>query len=165
MVNVSFTGSRALQKAIDGITGPQVKKAMSKGLRAGGKITLARVRAIAPKDTGDLRKAIVLRAGKRDRKGTKSVVIMVDAKKVADIKSVSGLVGVHSQRYKSGKGKLGEEYYYPAAQEFGWTKGGAYFPGTPHFRPGFDQTVEQANAVTEQTIWRRIMVEWAKPKG
>ena len=158
--DMTIIGDKELQRALRNLAGPEVIKAMKAGVRAGGKITLARTRNIAPRDTGQLKKGIVLRTGKKQRKGTAAMVIMINASLTDIIKAGSGKVAEGSKRHRSGKGKVGDQYYYPAAQEFGWTRGGVYNPGRSYMRAGFDQTQNKSHYVMQQMIWKRMLELW-----
>ena len=158
--DLSIIGDKTLQRALNNLAGPEVIKAMKAGVRAGGKITLKSTRNLAPKDSGDLKKGIVLRVGKKQRKGSAAMVVMINATMTDLFKAASGTAAKDSKRVRSGKGKWGESYYYPAAQEFGWTRGGTYHPGKPYMRAGFDQTQNHTGPVIEQMIWKRMLELW-----
>ena len=86
------------------------KKVIRKGLRAGGKIWLAAVKAAAPVRSGNLKRAIKLRAGPR-RKGASSITV--------------------GARRKDLKVRPGDQGFYPASVEYGHKvghRGGAVRP-------------------------------------
>jgi len=166
MVDIAITGDKALAKAVQNLTKREFFAATKKGVRAGTKISLKRIRTLAPKDTGLLKRSIVARVGKRHRPGSWAMAVMINAKATDEIHALSGKVAKGSKRHTSGKGKVGSDYYYPAAQEFGWTRGGRYFPAkSPYMRPGFDQTSTAAGLVIQETSWRKLVELWQRPKG
>ncbi len=161
MVDMAVTGGKELLRAMRDLTGPEVKRAIRTGVRAGGNIQLPVARAMAPRDKGDLRRGIVLRVGKRNRAGSYGMAIMVDPKKADFFRARSGTAS-RARKSRTRKIKKGEQYFYPAAQEFGWLAGGTHHPGHPYLRPSFDITHGQMGLKIEDTIWRKMMEIWGR---
>ena len=141
------TGDKELQRKLLQLSSKFGPKIVRKGLRAGAKIILARQKAMAPigkmqnrtrvkgtgaravshgsKQRGYMKRALVVRAGKKNRKGTFAVRTGFDTQRFPDLIS---------------KGKDGRKYFYPAAVEYGHKNAQAH----PFLRPAFDATKSHA---------------------
>ncbi len=80
------------------------QKCVTQAAKAGAKIALAAAKAKAPKDTGALRKGIIIKGEK----------VKVKCKKVYDVMMDPAMNDVFV------KESNGKRYYYPASQEFGF---------------------------------------------
>ena len=108
-------------------------------LRAGGKVILTAIKARVPRRTGNLSKAIKLRASRRSRKQPKNP--------------------------KPGA----REGWHPAHVELGYvrkTKNGTFhIPPRSFIRAGFDAVKEQALQAIEAEVGRRMELIYGKPKA
>ncbi|WP_424766303.1 HK97 gp10 family phage protein [Paenibacillus sp. sgz302251] len=94
-------------------------KVASKAARAGGKIALASARSSAPKETGALKKGIIMRAERTRKRG----------KKVFDIKIDPKNNDIFVKETRNGR------KYYPASQEYGFlTVNGKFIEGKRYLR-------------------------------
>lgn len=107
-------------------------------------------------------RSIVNRVGRRNFPGRWAINIQINAKATAELHRRSGTVAYGSRRHRSGKGAVGTDYYYPAAQEFGWTREGQYHPGKPYLRRAFDETQGAAGLIIQETIWREIVQQFSR---
>lgn len=132
-MNTELIGYDELLRSIKGLeTLPQ--KVASRAAREGGKIELAAARAMAPVDTGLLRKGLKIVGEKASTKGRKVYQVVFD-------RAYNDVFVKNS--------KSGDRYYYPASQEFGFkTRGGGYVPGY-HF---LEKSMSDKGPLIERTI-------------
>ena len=151
-----FEGDKELEAAFNALAFGAQKKVFRPALRVGGKVLLAAIKARVPRKTGNLAKAIKLRASRRSRKQI-GVAIFVD-------KSI--LKPRPTPKKPNEKRK---EWWHPAHVELGYvrkTKHGTYHIAPRSFiRAGFDETKEQALQAIEAEVGRRIDLIYAKPKA
>lgn len=166
MVDIAVMGDKSLLRAMNNLTKGEFFSTVRKSVRAGAKITLAKTKELAPYETGLLKKALVTRVGKRHRPGSWAIAIRMNAYLTDLLHAASGKVAKGSRRHAMKRGAVGSDYYYPAAQEFGWTKGGRYFPPKhPYMRKAFDQTDHRVAVLIQDTSWRKLVELWQRPKG
>jgi HK97 gp10 family phage protein len=96
---IEVTGLKQLGETLRALDDKMIKKVVRKGLRAGAKVTLAAVRADAPKRTGTMARAFAVSGGRQKNKGTIGVQVAVGKK---------WFVG---------------DQFYAGFQEFGWSVG------------------------------------------
>ena len=149
-------------EGIDGLT-EMLKNidGLSQDLWIGGKrviINEARIlrnkmASLAPKDEGNLADAIVVKKY-RDKKGLTGVVVGITHETNARHPEFGGLI--------KRPGGTRKTYYYPAAQEYGWTRGRVHYPGKPYIRPAW----EERKGIIRSNIknaWKRT-IENVKPR-
>jgi hypothetical protein len=107
----------------------------------------------APKDKMNLANAIVSKTW-RDKRGVIGIVVGITHESNREHPEFSGTI-------KKPKGKR-KTYYYPAAQEYGWSAHGKDNPGTPYVRPTFDENSGRINTMIE-TIFKSKLNK-VKPK-
>ncbi|MBO9598634.1 MAG: HK97 gp10 family phage protein [Cohnella sp.] len=96
----------------------------TKSARAGGSIVLRAAKKNAPKDEGDLERAIILRREKTKVRGKAVYDVTIDRSMNAHFVKIS---------------KDGNRSYYPASQEYGFmTVDGQYVPGYRYLRNSAD---------------------------
>lgn len=99
ILRLDISGDKAIMRKLKGMVPAARKKVLSKAARTAMKPVLATAKSNAPKQSGALRKAIKLRAKKKNRRGVVGVSVAVGAKWF-----------------------VGDEFY-GAFQEFGWKSG------------------------------------------
>ena len=107
---------------------------------AGARVTRQAIKAGAPKDTGNLEAAIVMKRV-RDTRLTEEYVVAIRKGKTRDAKAA-----------KRGEGRLGKDAFYARFQEFGTVKA----PAQPFIRPGFEESVQDATQVIADRLKQRI---------
>lgn len=99
-ISALVTGDRGLDRALAALDQKVERKVTRKALRAGAKLVKATARTLAPVRSGLLRSALAVRAGKARRRG--EVLVNVELVKREAIVAASG-----------------DNFYYPAAVEYG----------------------------------------------
>ena len=95
----TVTGDEAIRRALAALPDRILRKLARKALRVGAKVVQAEAKADAPEGTGRTRRAIKVRAGKRRRKGSISLAVII------------------------GKGDFKGVDFYGAFEDFGWHTG------------------------------------------
>jgi HK97 gp10 family phage protein len=121
-------GADKLLAALKDLEPKLAKGVLSKAMRAGAKPILETAKAMAPVDTGDLRRSLKIRAIKRNRKGRVGVVISTD------------------------KGFFKGDTFYAAFHEFGTSR----MPARPFIRPAFDAHKVSSVKIIGNEIWSGI---------
>jgi HK97 gp10 family phage protein len=104
-------------------------KVLTKATKSAGKVIQTAAKSNAPEDEGTLKKAIKLKAEKA-KKGKRVYQVWVDAN--PDFVKYS---------------KEGERSFYPASQEYGWTRNGKYTPGFRYMHKAADTHYASAKAM------------------
>lgn len=125
-------GLRELERLMQRL-GQVPQKVANKAARAGAAIPRKAAKANAPVDTGDLKKAVIMKAERKVKPGKKVYGIMIDPKKNDIFAKLS---------------KRGKRSYYPASQEYGWTTNGHYTPGYRYLR----HAIENNDSKIEKTV-------------
>jgi len=122
-MEVEMRGFKELEKSLLQLETKVAKKVVRQALRAGGKILLKAVKQKVPVDTGELKKNIKVKAGKR-KKGQASI-----------------FVGTSEKNYSG-------PYFYASFVEYGHLQGSRniakanreFVAARPYMRPSFDLT-------------------------
>jgi hypothetical protein len=177
---VRFEGATELEAAFNALALSAQKKVFRAALRAGGKVLLKAIKARVPKRTGNLAKAIKLRASGRSRKRF-GVAVFVDNKLIP---------------LRKGEQQHNREGFYPAHLELGYVRGGTrlrtdwtghgvdrlgrpytrrrvtktvvggtVIPPRSFIRAGFDASKEDALRAIEAEAGRRMEIIYQKPKA
>ena len=153
---VRFDGAKELEEAFNALALGAQKTVVRPALRAGGKVILTAIKARVPRRTGNLSKAIKLRASRRSRKQI-GVAVFVDKAVLAPRKQ--------PKNPKPGA----REGWHPAHVELGYVrktkKGTFHIPPRSFIRAGFDAVKEQALQAIEAEVGRRMELIYAKPKA
>jgi HK97 gp10 family phage protein len=99
-------------KQLNGLEKKLRNKVIKKGQRAGAKILAAEIKARCPVESGDLKRSVKVRAGKR-RKGKTSIEVAIGTTSNKDV-------------------------YYVGFVEFGTKRNGKVYPARPFIRPAVD---------------------------
>lgn len=121
----------------------------TKSARNGANIALRAARALAPIDTGELRKGIKLVPERSQYKGKKAYQITFD-RDYSDIfvKKVENPVHLKSDNNRA---------YYPSSQEFGFTtRNGGYFPGLHFIKNALDNNYQAVQQKIVETAMKEI---------
>ena len=135
MAATTITGIKEVRKLFEA-AGKAPAKVLTKATKSAGKVIQKAAKNNAPEDTGTLKKAIKLKAEK-SKKGKKVYQIFVDAN--PDFVKYS---------------KEGKRSFYPASQEYGWTRNGKYTPGFRYMHKAADTHFASAKA-----MMLRVMAE------
>jgi HK97 gp10 family phage protein len=134
------SGLRQLGEAMRGLRADVAGKVARQATAAGASVARKAVKARAPRDSGNLQAAIVMKRV-RGSSLTEEYVVAVRKGKTRDAKAG-----------KRGEGKLGKDAFYAAFQEFGTVKA----PAQPFIRPGFEESVEAATQAIAKRLKQRI---------
>lgn len=132
---VKVIGSRKLKRVMEGLPKKIQSKILRTGLRKAIKLVADRVRTLVPRDTGQLRKSIKVRAGKRKR----------------------NRISITAQ---TGEGFFKGKTYYGGFQEYGTEK----MQAEPFLRPAFDQRERPAAEILETEIKKLAKEAWKENK-
>lgn len=131
---MEIRGAKQLEKRLNEF-GPKVaKKVIRKSMRAGAAIIRNRTKVNTPRVSGDLRRSIITRKAKGDRKGTFALLQLFNVKKFPDLIR---------------NNKTGKRAFYPASVEYGRAAPGD-FGGSKVTKPqrfirrSFDESSDQA---------------------
>ena len=117
------------------------QKCVTNAAKDGANIALAAARANAPKDTGQLRKGIILKGERKKVNGKKVYDVMMDP-------------SMNDVFVKMANGK---RYYYPASMEFGFiTKDGKKTAGHHFLRDSLVNNREQIEAKVVERLAKEI---------
>ena len=136
---VVLTGDKALNRMLRSLSGKDGKKAIRKATRPALKVVQAEAKALAPRATGALARAIRVRALPRSRRR----------------------VGA---RVTIGAGEFTGETFYGGFQEWGWKAGGRQIAGKRFLRNAADNKRREAMAIYRRRLKFEI-VKLAKMKG
>lgn len=116
-------------------------KVATKAARAGAAIPRKAAKNNAPVDSGELKKAVIMKAERKVKKGKKVYGIMIDPKKNNIFVKLS---------------KTNKRSYYPASQEYGWTTNGKYTPGYRYLRHAIENNVEKVEKTVIETAGKEV---------
>lgn len=141
MGNVTqVSGLRELGEALRGLSQDMALKASRQAVAAGASVVRKAARQAAPKDTGNLEKAIVMKR-KRFTNITEEYNVAIRVGKRQDIKNA-----------KAGKGALGKDAFYARFLEFGTVK----MSPRPFLGPALEANVNQATEAMKKRLAARI---------
>lgn len=143
---VQIKGLRELGARMQTLSADMAGKVARQATAAGASVTRKAIRARAPKDTGNLQAAVVM---KRERQTalTEEYVVAVRKGKTRDAKAA-----------KRGEGKLGKDAFYARFHEFGTVK----MPARPFIRPGFEESMQPATEAIAKRLKQRLDKAGAK---
>ena len=127
-VMITLEGAEKLERALAVMEAKVAKKITKKAMRAGAKVILRAAKARAPVDTGQMKKALTVRAARQRKRGEASFNLSFDTKKYPDLVTTSETFqGV-------GQARGSKRFFYPAIVEYGTSTQ----PAKPFMRPVFD---------------------------
>lgn len=144
--SVRISGLRELGLQMQALSADLAGKVARQATAAGARVTRQAIKAGAPKDTGNLEAAIVMKRV-RDTRLTEEYVVAVRKGKTRDSKAA-----------KRGEGRLGKDAFYARFQEFGTVKA----PAQPFIRPGFEESVQDATQAIADRLKQRLQKVRAK---
>ena len=131
---VEFIGLKKLLKKLETIEPKVAKKLFRRSLRDGAKVIQREAKRLVPKLSGDLRRGIRVKAGRRSRTSASVLVVSPTREKL----------GI----------PLGATGYYPATIEYVSPARG--IPADPFFTDAFDNKEDEAMAVITQSLRAQI---------
>lgn len=141
-------GMKELQKSLKKLGGvPQ--KHVTSSARKGMNIVLRNARQNAPRDTGNLKKGIILKAERSKTKGKKVYSVVFDRKmnEIFQKKNAQGDV----------------TGYYPVSQEYGFfARNGRYIPGFKFVHNALENNAGKMAKTIVETMKKKIDAEIAK---
>lgn len=137
---VQIKGLRELGERMRSLSADMAGKVARQATAAGAGVTRKNIRARAPKDTGNLQAAIVMKRV-RETNLTEEYIVAPRKGKRRDVTAA-----------KKGEGKLGKDAYYAHMVEFGTVKMAAQ----PFIRPGFDESVQPATEAIAKRLKQRL---------
>jgi HK97 gp10 family phage protein len=133
-VTFTIAGQKELTKALRGLPVKVQKNVIRQAMRAGMKLVQEEAKRVAPVgETGDLKSAIKIRAGKT-RRGSIAIEVRV------------------------GEGDFKGDQYYAAFLEYGTSR----MPAKPFLRPALDQAGPKARAVAMEKLLSGVEREASK---
>jgi HK97 gp10 family phage protein len=138
-------GLRELGLAMRALGADMAGKIARQATAAGAGVARKAIKARAPRDSGNLAAAIVMKRV-RNTPLSEEYVVVVRKGKTRDAKAA-----------KRGQGKLGKDAFYAGFNEFGTVK----MPAQPFVRPGFEGSLQPAT----QAIANRLKQRIAKVRG
>lgn len=139
-------GLRELGEAMRSLGADMAGKIARQATAAGAGVARKAIKARAPRDSGNLQAAIVMKRV-RGSALTEEYVVATRKGKTRDAKAA-----------KAGDGKLGKDAFYARFQEFGTVKA----PAQPFMRPGFEESVPAATEAIAKRLRQRIEKARAK---
>lgn len=140
MSTVKVSGLRELGQQMRALGADMAGKVARQATAAGAGVPRKAIKARAPKDTGNLQAAIVMKRV-RDTQLSAEYVVAVRKGKTRDVKAA-----------KRGEGRLGKDAFYARFPEFGTVK----MPAQPFIRPGFEESVQPATEAIAKRLKQRI---------
>jgi HK97 gp10 family phage protein len=140
---VRIDGLKELGEALKGLRLDMAQKAARQAVAAGASLVRAKARENAPEDTGNLKKAIVMKR-KRNTKLTEEFGVSVRVGKKSDV-----------TRAKAGKGALGKDAYYARFLEFGTVK--KPIP-KPFLTQALSENIQDATEAMKVRLAKRIAI-------
>lgn len=137
---VQIKGLRELGERMRSLSADMAGKVARQATAAGAGVARKNIRARAPKDTGNLQAAIVMKRV-RDTNLTEEYIVAVRKGKKRD-----------AQAAKRGEGRLGKDAFYARFKEFGTVK----MPADPFIRPGFEESVQPATQAIAKRLKQRL---------
>ena len=137
---VQVKGLRELGLQMRALGADMAGKVARQATAAGAGVARKAIKAGAPKDTGNLQAAIVMKRVK-DTPLAAEYIVAIRKGKTRDAKAA-----------KRGEGRLGKDAFYGGFQEFGTVKA----PAQPFIRPGFEESVQPATEAIARRLKQRI---------
>lgn len=134
------TGLRELGEAMRELSADMQGRVGRQATAAGAGVVRRAARASAPRDTGNLQAAIVMKR-MPESPLTAEYVITPRRGKTRDVKAA-----------KAGKGALGKDAFYARFQEFGTVKA----PAQPFLRPALENNKQAATEAVARRLKQRI---------
>ena len=138
--SVRIDGLRALGERMRALSADMAGRVARQATAAGAGVTRKAIRARAPRDTGNLAAAVVMKRVP-DPALTEQYIVAIRKGRTRDAKAG-----------KAGTGRLGKDAFYARFQEFGTVKS----PAQPFIGPGFDESKEQAAAAIAARLKQRL---------
>lgn len=133
-------GLRDLQKAMQTLSADMAGKIARQATAAGAGVVRKAARQNAPKDTGNLQAAVVMKRV-RNTPLTEEYIVSVRQGKTSDVK-----------RAKTGKGALGRDAFYARLVEFGTVK----TPPQPFMSPALENNITPATEAMKTRLRARL---------
>lgn len=133
-------GLRELGQQMRALGADMAGKVARQATAAGAGVSRKAIKARAPRDTGNLQAAIVMKRVKGTAL-TEEYIVAVRKGKTRDAKAG-----------KAGTGRQGKDAFYAGFQEFGTVKA----PAQPFIRPGFEESVQPATQAIAKRLKQRI---------
>ena len=103
-VTIKLEGGKEIHRALMRMEAKVARKITKRALRAGTKVIRDQAVANAPSDTGRMKKAMIVRAARKRKRGEASFNVMFDTKKYPEL--ITRTAG-------------GKRFFYPAVVEYG----------------------------------------------
>jgi HK97 gp10 family phage protein len=138
----SVKGLRELGIAMQSLSADMAGKIARQATAAGAGVVRKAARDKAPRDSGNLRAAIIMkRIPKRQTRLTEEYIVTPRKGKTRDAKAG-----------KAGTGKLGKDAFYARFVEFGTVK----MPASPFIRPALENNVKTATDAIAKRLKQRL---------
>ena len=140
MAEFEVKGLRELQAAMNKLSGDMANKIARQATAAGAGVVRKAAKARAPKDSGNLQAALVMKRV-RNTPLTEEYIVTVRQGKRSDIKKA-----------KAGTGALGRDAYYARFVEFGTVK----MPPRPFIAPALAENIGPATEAMKKRLAARL---------
>jgi HK97 gp10 family phage protein len=140
MAEFEVKGLRELQAAMNKLRGDMANKIARQATAAGAGVVRKAAKARAPKDSGNLQAALVMKRV-RNTPLTEEYIVTVRQGKRSDIKKA-----------KAGTGALGRDAYYARFVEFGTVK----MPPRPFIAPALSENIGPATEAMKKRLAARL---------
>lgn len=140
VTHVKISGLRELGQRMQALSADIAGKIARQATAAGAGVVRKQARQNAPRDTGNLQAAIVMKRV-RDIALTEEYVVAVRKGKTKDVKAA-----------KAGEGRLGKDAFYARFVEFGTVK----LPARPFLRPALENNIGPATEAMAKRLKARI---------
>lgn len=140
VTDVKISGLRELGQRMQALSADIAGKIARQATAAGAGVVRKQARQNAPRDTGNLQAAIVMKRV-RDIALTEEYVVAVRKGKTKDVKAA-----------KAGEGRLGKDAFYARFVEFGTVK----LPARPFLRPALENNIGPATEAMAKRLKARI---------
>lgn len=140
VTDVKISGLRELGQRMQALSADIAGKIARQATAAGAGVVRKQARQNAPRDTGNLQAAIVMKRV-RDTSLTEEYLVAVRKGKTKDVKAA-----------KAGQGRLGKDAFYARFVEFGTVK----LPARPFLRPALENNIGPATEAMAKRLKARI---------
>lgn len=139
-INMNLQGMQELERTIRRL-GILPQKVVTKSAKKGATVILRAAKIMAPKDSGELRRGIIVKGEKTRKKGKKVYQVVMDAAKNDVFVKMT---------------KTGKRYYYPASMEYGFKHYYDKIPGHRFLKKACDNNLDAIYAKIMESMLAEI---------
>ena len=152
VVSATIQGGKALERKLTRLPSKVARKVVKKALLGGANLIKKATKATAPKDTGRMRRALIVRAARKNKPGTSAYFQLFNTQKYPELVKAS---------------RAGKRAFYPSAVEYGHAAPGKaggvkIVKATEFVRRAFARTKTQAERQIINDLNVGIKKAWAE---